>query len=67
MAKFEPKYTEQNFKDALKGTPKTIGYISKLTGAARMTTINYINKLVENEEVIKEAVDDGALYIYRLA
>lgn len=67
MAKklFEPKYTEEDFLNALKGTPKTIGYLSRLVGSARQTTVAYINKLVEEGKVIKESVDDGALFIYR--
>lgn len=62
---FEPKYTEDDFLDVLKGTPKTIGYISKLVGSARQTTVTYVNKLVEEGKVVKESVDDGALFIYR--
>lgn len=67
MPKFEPKYSEEDFKKVLEGTPKTIGYISRLTGAARQTTVTYINRLVEEGKVKKESVDDGSLYIYRLA
>lgn len=69
MAKklFEPKYTEEDFLNALKGTPKTIGYLSRLVGCARQTTLVYVNKLVEEGRVVKESIDDGALFVYRLA
>jgi predicted transcriptional regulator len=69
MAKklFEPKYTEEDFLYALKDTPKTIGYLSRLVGCARQTTVTYMKKLVEKGKVVKESVDDGALFIYRLA
>lgn len=64
MPKFEQKYSEEDFLKVLEGTPKTIGFISKRVGSARQTTLNYINSLVEKGTVIKESVDDGALYIY---
>ena len=68
MAKklFESKYTEKDFLDALEGTPKTIGYLSRLVGSARQTTVTYVNKLMEDGKAIKESVDDGALFIYRV-
>lgn len=64
MPKFEQKYSEEDFLKVLEGTPKTIGFITKRVGSARQTTLNYVNSLVEKGAVIKESVDDGALYIY---
>lgn len=65
MPKFEQKYTEDDFLDAIKGTPKTVGYIARKVGCARSTTIIYLEKLLAEGKIVKESVDDGALFVYR--
>jgi len=63
MPKFEPKYTEKDFLQAAEGL-KTIGFISKTVGCARMTTKTYIDKLVSEGKIQKQAVDEGQLFVY---
>jgi hypothetical protein len=63
MPKFEPKYTDKDFLQAAEGL-KTIGFITKTVGCARMTTITYINKLVDEGKVQKQHVDEGQLFVY---
>jgi len=66
MPKFEPKYTEEDFLKVLEGDSKTIGFIAKKVGAARSTTVIYLNKLLEDGKVERESIDDGALYVWKL-
>jgi DNA-binding IclR family transcriptional regulator len=67
MAKFEPKYSNQDFLDVLKGGElRTLGGIAKLIGCARMTAITYMDNLVKCKMVEKLAVDDGQLYVYKI-
>lgn len=65
MSQFKPLYTEQDFLDALNGELRTLGGITKKVGCARMTCMNYIDKLVESGKVEKLSVDDGQLYVYK--
>lgn len=65
MPQFEAKYTEKDFLDALNGELRTLGGITKKVGCARMTCMNYIDKLVEAGKVEKLSVDDGQLYVYK--
>lgn len=65
MPQFKPLYTEQDFLDALNGELRTLGGITKKVGCARMTCMNYIDKLVESGKVEKLSVDDGQLYVYK--
>lgn len=65
MPQFEAKYTEKDFLDALNGELRTLGGITKKVGCARMTCMNYIDKLVESGKVEKLSVDDGQLYVYK--
>lgn len=64
MSQFEAKYKEQDFLDALDGL-RTMGGITRKVGCARMTCINYINKLIQEGKVEKLSVDDGLLFVYR--
>lgn len=66
MPQFESKYTDKEFLDALKGTSKTIGYISRRIGSARATTVTYLERLQKEGKVIKESIDDGNLFVYKL-
>lgn len=66
MPKFEPKYTDKDFLEVIKGTSKTVGYIAKKVGAARSTTVNYLERLKKENKVEKESIDDGALYVWKL-
>lgn len=65
MPQFEPKYTEEDFLNALNGELRTLGGITKKVGCARMTCMNYINSLVEAGKVEKLSVDDGQLFVYK--
>lgn len=65
MPQFETKYKEQDFLDALDGELRTMGGITRKVGCARMTCINYINKLIQEGKVEKLSVDDGLLFVYR--
>lgn len=64
MPQFEAKYKEQDFLDALDSL-RTMGGITRKVGCARMTCINYMNKLIQEGKVEKLSVDDGILFVYR--
>lgn len=64
MPQYEQKYSENDFLEVLDGL-RTMGGITRKVGCARMTCINYINKLIQEGKVEKIAVDDGFMYVYR--
>lgn len=66
MPKFEKKYTDKDFLDVIKGDSKTVGYIAKKVGAARSTTVNYLERLQKENKIERESIDDGALYVWKL-
>lgn len=65
MPQFKPLYSEKDFLDALNGELRTIGGITKKVGCARMTCMNYVNKLVKDGKIEKLSVDDGQLFVYK--
>lgn len=66
MPKFEPKYTDEDFLEVLKGDSKTIGYIAKKVGCARSTAVIYLEKLKAEGKIERESIDDGALFVWKL-
>lgn len=66
MTKFEPKYTDDDFLNVIKGDSKTTGYIAKRVGAARSTTVNYLERLQKEGKIEKVSVDDGQLFVWKI-
>lgn len=66
MPKFEQKYVDDDFLSVIKGDSKTTGYIAKKVGAARSTTVLWLEKLQEEGKIEKESIDDGNLFVWKL-
>lgn len=64
MPQFEPKYTEKDFLDVVKGGLKTTGYVTKKVGSARKTAETYLKKLESEGKIRKITVDDGASHVW---
>jgi hypothetical protein len=62
---YEQKYNESDFLEALGDGFRTLGGITRKVGCARMTCINYINRLIQEGRVEKITVDDGFMFVYR--
>jgi GTP-sensing pleiotropic transcriptional regulator CodY len=67
MARFEAKYTENDFLNAINGGLKTTGYIAKKVGCVRSTAVLYLDKLKEAGRVEEISVDDGAMHVWKVS
>jgi hypothetical protein len=66
MSKFEQKYTDADFLKVIEGDSKTTGFIAKAVGAARSTTVLWLEKLQNEGKIEKESIDDGNLFVWKL-
>lgn len=66
MSKFEQKYTDDDFLKVIAGDSKTTGFIAKAVGAARSTTVLWLDKLQEEGKIEKESIDNGNLFVWKL-
>jgi hypothetical protein len=66
MPKFEQKYADNDFLKVIEGDSKTTGFIAKAVGAARSTTVLWLEKLQTDGEIEKESIDNGNLFVWKL-
>jgi hypothetical protein len=66
MPKFEQKYADEDFLKVIAGDSKTTGFIAKTVGAARSTTVLWLEKLQNEGKIEKESIDNGNLFIWKL-
>ncbi|HEY3362445.1 MAG TPA: hypothetical protein VGK06_11670 [Methanosarcina sp.] len=66
MPKFESKYTDDDFLKVIEGDSKTTGFIAKAVGAARSTTVLWLEKLQTAEKIEKESIDNGNMFVWKL-
>jgi hypothetical protein len=50
----------------LEGDSKTTGFIAKTVGAARSTTVLWLEKLQEEGKIERESIDNGNMFVWKL-
>jgi hypothetical protein len=66
MARFEAKYTEDDFLNAINGGLKTTGYVAKKVGCVRSTAVLYLDKLRDAGKIEELPIDDGAAHVWKI-